>query len=134
MKEQGELPEVSAQAIKQWLADHPDKQQWLFNQNPRYIFFNESDQGAITAQGVPAIANRTLAVDPQVIPLGMPVWLETVLTASGKPYHQLMVAQDTGNAIKGAVRGDIYLGLGDEAAALAGEQQSPGRLYVLVPR
>lgn len=134
LREEGELEKVSTETIKEWLRDNPDRQEWLFNQNPRYIFFNQSETGAITAQGVPATTNRTLAVDPKVIPLGVPVWLDTTITATDEPFRQLMVAQDTGSAIKGAVRGDIYMGLGDEAGYLAGEQQAPGKLYVLVPR
>ena len=134
LREHGELKQVSTETIKQWLKEHPDRQEWLFNQNPRYIFFKQSETGAITAHGVPATTNRTLAVDPSVIPLGMPVWLDTTITATDEPFRQLMVAQDTGSAIKGAVRGDIYMGLGEEAGYLAGEQQSPGKLYVLVPR
>ena len=134
LRDHGELKQVSTETIKQWLKDNPDRQEWLFNQNPRYIFFNQSETGAITAHGVPATSKRTLAVDPGVIPLGMPVWLDTTITATDEPFRQLMVAQDTGSAIKGAVRGDIYMGLGDEAGYLAGEQQSPGKLYVLVPR
>ena len=134
LRDEGELEDVSTETIKKWLEDNPDKQEWLFNHNPRYIFFNQSDTGAITAQGVPATTNRTLAVDPGIIPLGVPVWLDTTITATNEPFRQLMVAQDTGSAIKGAVRGDIYMGLGDEAGHLAGEQQAPGKLYMLVPR
>ena len=134
LREEGELEEVSTETIKEWLKSNPDKQEWLFNQNPRYIFFNQSETGAITAQGVPATTNRTLAIDPKVIPLGMPVWLDTTITATNEPFRQLMVAQDTGGAIKGSARGDIYMGLGDEAGYLAGEQQASGKLYVLVPR
>lgn len=134
LSDMNELDEASAQSIKQWLADNPEKQQWLFNQNPRYIFFAQSGLGAITSQGVPATANRTLAVDPEYVPLGLPVWVETTLTANNTPYRQLMVAQDTGNAIKGQGRGDLYLGLGDEAGQLAGRQYALGKMYVLVPR
>ena len=134
LKDQGELTEVSMQSIKAWLQANPDRQQWLFNQNPRYIFFRFSEKGAVTSQGVTATAERTLAVDPSYIPLGIPLWLDTSLTATGQPFRRMMVAQDTGSAIKGEVRGDIYMGVGDDAAHLAGEQQAPGKLYVLVPR
>ena len=134
LKESGELTETSMQSINQWLKDHPEKQQWLFNQNPRYIFFKQNDEGAITSQGVPAVAGRTLAVDPSIVPLGMPVWVDTTLTATEEPFQRLMVAQDTGNAIKGPVRGDLYLGLGKAASVLAGQQKSSGKMYVLVPR
>ncbi|WP_419534505.1 murein transglycosylase A [Endozoicomonas sp.] len=134
LKQQGALEEISMQTIQAWLEGNPDKREWLLNQNPRYIFFSFSDEGAITAQGVPASARRTLAVDPAYIPLGMPVWLDTQLTATGERFRQLMVAQDTGSAIKGPARGDIYMGLGKDAALLAGPQQEPGRLYVLLPK
>lgn len=134
LRDHGELEQVSTKTIKQWLKDNPDRQEWLLHQNPRYIFFGLSETGAITAHGVPATTKRTLAVDPGVIPLGVPVWLDTTITATDEPFRQLMVAQDTGSAIKGAVRGDIYMGLGEKAGYLAGEQQSPGQLYVLVPR
>lgn len=134
LKASGELAEVNMQSIRQWLRDHPDRQQWLLNQNPRYIFFKKNQEGAITAQGVPAVSGRTLAVDPAVVPLGMPVWLDTTLTATDERFRQMMVAQDTGSAIKGPARGDIYLGIGKAAAVLAGKQQSSGKIYVLVPR
>ncbi|WP_066015374.1 murein transglycosylase A [Endozoicomonas atrinae] len=134
LKQKGELEEVSMQTIQSWLAKNPDKREWLLNQNPRYIFFSFSDEGAITAQGVPATMRRTLAVDPSYIPLGLPVWLDTRLTATGEKFQQMMVAQDTGSAIKGPARGDIYMGIGKDAAHIAGPQQEPGKLYVLVPR
>ncbi|WP_163372393.1 murein transglycosylase A [Endozoicomonas acroporae] len=134
LKQQGELEEVSMQTIQSWLENHPDQREWLLNQNPRYIFFSFSEEGAITAQGVPAAPKRTLAVDPSYIPLGLPVWLDTRLTATGEKFQQLMVAQDTGSAIKGPVRGDIYMGAGNDAALIAGPQQEPGKLYVLIPR
>nr|WP_306671486.1 murein transglycosylase A [Endozoicomonas sp. ONNA2] len=134
LKKKGELEEVSMQTIQSWLEDHPDQRDWLLNQNPRYIFFGFSEEGAITAQGVPATPTRTLAVDPAYIPLGLPLWLDTRLTATGEKFQQLMVAQDTGSAIKGPVRGDIYMGVGKDAAFIAGPQQEPGKLYVLIPR
>ncbi len=134
LKKRGDLKEVTMGTIEAWLDANPDKQQALFNQNPRYIFFRKANVGAVTAQGVPAIAHRTLAVDPDYIPYGVPVWLETRLTESEQPYRKMMVAQDTGSAIKGPVRGDIYMGVGPEAQKLAGPQQSPGKLYVLVPK
>lgn len=134
LKQKGELGDVSMQTIQTWLEQNPDQKEWLLTQNPRYIFFSFSDEGAITAQGVPAISRRTLAVDPSYIPLGLPVWLDTRLTATGEKFQQMMVAQDTGSAIKGPARGDIYMGFGKDAALLAGPQQEPGKLYVLIPR
>ena len=132
--QQGELEDVSMQTIRHWLEKNPDHSQWLMNQNPRYIFFDFADEGAITSQGVPATSLHTLAVDPDHIPLGMLVWLDTRLSANGERFARLMVAQDTGSAIKGPARGDIYMGFGEEAARLAGPQQEPGKLYVLIPR
>lgn len=134
LKQEGELESISMQTILSWLDNNPDRRDWLLNQNRRYIFFSFSDEGAITAQGVPATAERTLAVDPSYVPLGVPVWLDTTLTATGEPFQRMMVAQDTGSAIKGPARGDIYLGLGVEVEHLAGKQQAPGKLYVFVPR
>lgn len=134
LKQKGELEDVSMQTIQAWLERNPGKREWLLYQNPRYIFFSFSDEGAITAQGVSASTRRTLAVDPAYIPLGIPVWLDTSLTATGERFQQMMVAQDTGNAIKGPARGDIYMGLGKDAALLAGPQQASGKLYVLIPR
>ncbi|WP_020581806.1 murein transglycosylase A [Endozoicomonas elysicola] len=134
LKQKGELEDVSMQTIQTWLEQNPDQKEWLLTQNPRYIFFSFSDEGAITAQGVPANSRRTLAVDPSYIPLGLPVWLDTRLTATGEKFQQMMVAQDTGSAIKGPARGDIYMGFGKDAALLAGPQQEPGKLYVLIPR
>ncbi len=134
LRDRGDLGTVSTGSIKQWLADNPEKQQWLFNQNPRYIFFKENPSGAITAQRVAATTQRTLAVDPNFIPYGSLLWVDTKLTINQQPYRQLMVAQDTGSAIKGIVRGDIYMGVGKQAAALAGPQQAPGKLYALVPK
>ncbi len=137
LKDRGDLTEVSMQSIRHWLERNSQKSQALFNQNPRYIFFKqtpESNSGVITAQGIPATPFRTLAIDTSFIPLGMPVWVETTLTATGEPFRQLMVAQDTGSAIKGPVRGDIYMGVGEDAAYLAGNQQSPGKIFFLIPR
>ncbi|WP_330927413.1 murein transglycosylase A [Candidatus Sororendozoicomonas aggregata] len=134
LKDRGDLKTVSMATIKQWLADNPEKQQSLFNENPRYIFFKETSTGAITAQGVPATAHHTLAVDSSFIPYGSLLWVDTTLTINQKPYRQLMVAQDTGSAIKGVARGDIYMGVGEQAGTLAGAQQAPGKLYALVPK
>ncbi len=76
---------------------------------------------------------RSLAIDPTFVPLGMPNWLTTT-TPDGKPFRRLMVAQDTGAAIKGAVRGDIFWGTGPRAFEQAGRMKSPGTFYLLVPR
>ncbi|PJE80121.1 Membrane-bound lytic murein transglycosylase A [invertebrate metagenome] len=129
----GYLTEVNMKTLRDWLKAHPNKRQWLFNHNPRYIFFKETSEVAITAQQIPAQANRTLAVDPEFIPLGTPVWVDTTLTQTQEPFRQMMVAHDTGGGIKGPVRGDIYTGIGEKSGDIAGHQQSSGQLYLLVP-
>ena len=134
LKNSGALEKVTMRSVKNWLRQNPEEQQPLFNKNPRYIFFRKSNVGAVTAQGVPASPQRTLAVDPSYIPYGTPVWLDTTLSLSRRPYYQMMVAQDTGSAIKGPVRGDIYMGVGEHAATLAGPQQAAGSLYVMLPK
>lgn len=88
--------------------------------------------------GIALTPNRSVAVDPTMIPYGAPVWIDTSLpgprmNVAGPPLRRLMVAQDTGGAIKGPVRGDIFFGFGDTAAALAGKMKSPGSWYVLMP-
>lgn len=141
--ERGELTreEVSAPAIRHWLQKHPSQSRALMQQNKSYVFFSlapVTDNGPTGAQNVPLTPERSLAVDASVIPLGMPVYLTTRLPntpmGDGTPYNRLMVAQDTGSAIIGAVRGDVFFGNGERAEALAGHMNSEGGYYVLVPR
>jgi membrane-bound lytic murein transglycosylase A len=135
--------EVSLQSIKQWLKTNPEQAPEIMARNPSYIFFQEHHQlgpedGPLGAQGVPLTAGRSLAVDPRHLPLGAPVWLETTIPAKNEgeapPLHRLMIAQDTGGAIKGAIRGDVFWGAGDEAEDLAGHMKSEGRFFIFVPR
>jgi membrane-bound lytic murein transglycosylase A len=101
--------------------------------NPRYIFFREmGDEGPVGAEGVALTAGRSLAVDPAYLPYGAPVFLDSYDT-KGSPWRRLMLAQDTGAAIKGPLRGDIYWGDGEAAEQLAGEMRSTGRFYLLLP-
>jgi len=104
--------------------------------NPRYIFFainQKQGGGPIGAQGVPLTAKRSLAVDRAFIPLGVPLWIETN-DPDGLSLNRLMVAQDTGSAIKGVVRGDFYWGSGDQALYYAGRMKSQGQYYILLPK
>jgi len=131
--------DVSMQAIRDWLRAHPDQAQALMHRNARYIFFREIDgAGPVGAQGVPLTARRSLAVDPDFVPLGAPLWLETRVPApdSGdpEPFRRLMVAQDTGKAIQGAIRGDVFFGHGEAALARAGRMKHRGRTWLLLPR
>ncbi len=133
--------DVSMQSIRRWLADNPAGAADLMNENASYIFFRRLDGDApIGSQGVALTARRSLAIDRGWLPLGIPVWLDTVTTdaqeASGDPLHfrRLLITQDTGGAIKGIVRGDVYWGTGEEAADLAGRMQEAGRYFALLPR
>jgi membrane-bound lytic murein transglycosylase A len=139
--EQGEIPadQVSAQTIKAWIAAHPDRRQELFDANPSFVFFKEErvpdpSVGPKGALGVPLSPARSVAVDRAFIPLGLPVFLSTTLPASEVPLRHLMMAQDTGGAIKGAVRADFFFGFGPDAADNAGRMKQRGQIWVLLPR
>ena len=126
-------------ATKAWAAQNPQRVQQLLWSNPRYIFFREEalpDQdtgiGPRGAQGVPLTAGRSIAVDPGSIPYGTPVWLST--PGPSVQLQKLVLAQDTGSAIVGAVRADYFAGTGPEAGALASKVNQPLRLWVLWPR
>lgn len=140
MREEGYLEEgnVSAQTIKAWLYAHPEEMQRVMNENPSFVFFREvTEEGPIGAQGVALTPLRSLAVDKKFIPYGAPVWVDVVV--NGKPAEdnslkRLLIAQDTGGAIRGPVRGDVFFGYGEEAEHLAGLQNSKGQYYVLLPK
>ena len=135
------LEEVSLQSIRDWLIAHPEQAATIMARNDSYVFFEERPEldpadGPIGAQGVPLTAGRSLAVDRRYIPLGAPVWLETTAPwPEGEgPLRRLLVAQDTGGAIKGPVRGDVFWGTGARAEAIAGRMRSLGRYVVLLPK
>ena len=141
--EQGAVPreQISMQTIKDWLRAHPDQAPAMMAKNPSYVFFTELPDlarasGPLGAQGVPLTPGRSLAVDRKFLPLGAPVWLDaTAPYADGeRPLRRLMVAQDTGGALRGPVRGDVFWGAGPEAEHLAGHMKSQGRLFILLPR
>lgn len=120
--------------IKDWLIQNPQEAEKLMHENPRYIFFKRLDEvGAVGALGVPLTGGRSLAVDPAYIPLGSFLWLETEMP-NGLPLNRLMTAQDTGSAIKGAVRGDFFWGTGAEALKEAGRMRSRGTYFLLLPK
>jgi membrane-bound lytic murein transglycosylase A len=125
----------SMQSIRDWLRANPEKAAEMMQRNARYIFFREIDgDGPIGAQGVALIPGRSLAVDSALLPLGVPLYLDTTWPATDKPLRRLMVAQDVGSAIKGAVRGDFFWGSGEEALAQAGRMKQTGVYYLLLPR
>lgn len=139
--EQGELTsaEASAQGIKAWIAAHPERRQELFNVNPSYIFFREErlpdpSVGPKGALGVPLTPTRSVAIDPSFLPLGAPIYLSTTEPASTTPLQRLVMGQDTGGAIRGAVRADFFFGFGGQAPDNAGRMKQRGQLWVLLPR
>lgn len=130
------LDDVTAPAIRQWLHARPAYAQQLMNKNESYVFFRviEGD-GPIGAQGVALTPGRSLAVDRAFVPMGVPMWLDTTdPTADDAPLQRLVIAQDTGSAIKGPVRGDVFWGFGPDAALRAGLMKQPGAYYLLLPR
>ncbi|MEP3244024.1 MAG: MltA domain-containing protein [Sneathiella sp.] len=138
--EEGHVPreKMSMQAIRGWLDENPDRAQEVMNKNASYIFFRKLEtDGPIGAQGVELTPKRSLAVDRKWMPLGVPIWLETELideqTENSTPFNRLMMAQDTGGAIRGPVRGDVFWGHGDEAYEKAGSMKSEGRYWILLP-
>jgi len=134
VSERGLADGRSMPAIRAWLRAHPEQGRALMRENGRYIFFREiTGAGPIGALGVPLTPLRSLAVDPAVLPLGSLVWLSTT-DPGGRPLRRLMAAQDTGSAIKGINRGDVFWGAGEAAFQQAGRMASPGRTWLLVPR
>jgi membrane-bound lytic murein transglycosylase A len=131
---------VSAATLMGWLqAQHPHHAHHIMDQNQSYVFFKLIDgDSPIGAQGVALTPERSLAVDPRFIPLGVPVWLDTFYPKKSKlgqhPFQKLLIAQDVGGAIKGAIRGDIFFGHGRRAESLAFGMSRNGSYYILLPK
>ena len=121
--------------IRGWIEANPDKAAALLAVNPRYIFFRQlKGDGPIGGAGVALSPRRSLAVDRRFLPYGAPVWLETTWpNEPARPLRRLMVAQDTGSAIRGPQRADIFFGTGADAGRAAGRLRDPGRMVVLMP-
>ena len=127
--------QVSAQVIRSWVRRNPSAGRELLHHNPSYVFFREVDiadpaLGPLGAMNRNITPLRTIAVDPDFTPLGAPVWIEK---DGDTPMRRLMIAQDTGGAIQGAQRADIFFGFGDAAGDAAGTIRDPGRMLVLLP-
>jgi len=132
---------VSLQTIRDWLLAHPDRAAGLMSRNPAYVFFEElgpvtGPLGPPGAQGVPLTPGRSIAVDRRHVPLGTPAWLDaTAPYPDGEhPLRRLLIAQDTGGAIKGPIRGDVFWGTGEAAEHTAGHMRATGRWWLLLPR
>ncbi|MDD5384817.1 MAG: MltA domain-containing protein [Gallionella sp.] len=137
--EMGELKieEASMQGIKDWAERYPEKLNALLAQNPSYVFFRELPNGLsapLGALGVPLTETYSIAVDPRTIPLGAPVFLATTYPNTAEPLNRLVLAQDTGGAIKGAVRADFFWGFGEQAGIQAGRMKQGGQMWVLFPK
>ena len=137
--ERGELTKDQAgmQGIKNWAKNNPAKLRELLNANPSYVFFTELPSGLsgpLGALGVPLAAERSVAIDPKYVPLGAPLFLSTTQPNSQTPLKRLMLAQDTGGAIKGGVRADYFWGAGDAAGKQAGAMKKQGKIWVLLPK
>ncbi len=137
--DQGELKleQASMQGIKAWARANPKRVQELLNANPSLVFFRElplNGSGPPGALGVPLTPERSIAVDPRVVALGAPVFVATTWPNEERPLNRLMLAQDTGGAIRGAVRADFYWGSGNDAGNLAGRMKQSGAMWVLMPR
>lgn len=136
--ERGELPleRASMQGIKGWTRQNPGKISELLHHNASYVFFRELPaglSGPLGALGVPLTARRSVAVDARFVPLGAPVYIATTWPNSARPLNRLMLAQDTGSAIRGAVRADYFWGFGEDATREAGRMKQPLRMWVLLP-
>lgn len=129
--------DISLQTIKAWLTENPSKAASIKNKNPSYIFFSlrkDTELGPRGSLNVPLTPERSVAVDRRVIPLGSPLWLSTTLPGSQQPYQRLVFAQDTGGAINGPIRADVFFGRGTRAESLAGEMKQQGKIFVLMPK
>jgi membrane-bound lytic murein transglycosylase A len=133
--------EVSLQTIRAWLEAHPAAARGVMEKNASYVFFQKLDgkEGPLGAQGIPLTPGRSLAVDLTQHALGVPVWLAAGVPSPrpdepDRKLHRLLVAQDTGGAIRGPVRGDVFWGFGPEAEAIAGRMKHRGKMWLLLPK
>ena len=125
---------VSMQSIRDWLEANPEQAEELMTTNKSYVFFRElTGDGPLGGEGVALTPERSLAIDRSIVPYGMPIWLSAQNPAGGQ-LNKLMVTQDTGGAIRGAVRGDYFWGFGTQAAQMAGGMKSKGRYWFLLPK
>lgn len=139
---EGTPEELTMAGLRGWLEDNPDKRDDLFRENRSFIFFREvelehPDDGPIGAAGLPLVAGRSLAIDPAFVSYGAPVFVSSAFTGSGQssdPFRKLMIADDTGSAIRGQGRGDVFIGSGDTAGRVAGEIRHGAEMTLLLPK
>jgi membrane-bound lytic murein transglycosylase A len=138
--EKGELTleEASGPGLKRWLNTHPERLVEVLNSNSSVVFFREEKivdpkEGPRGALGLPLTAGRSIAIDPRLLPLGAPMFIASKHPITGAPLERLVLAQDTGGAIRGAIRADFFWGLGQEAGTIAGSMRHDGALWLLWP-
>ncbi|MGC4027322.1 MAG: MltA domain-containing protein [Steroidobacteraceae bacterium] len=138
--ERGELTveQATAPGLREWLRLNPQRRDEVLASNPSVVFFREEPLadpalGPRGALGAPLTAGRSVAVDPRWLPLGAPLFLSTTHPVTGAALQRLVLAQDTGGAIRGALRADLFFGLGPEAGDVAGRMRQPGRMWLLWP-
>ena len=126
---------VSMQSIQQWLEDNPERADAIMNTNQSYVFFQELDgEGPLGGENVALTPRRSLAIDRSLLPYGMPLWVDIAAPMEGEQgLQRMMIAQDTGGAIRGPVRGDVFWGYGEQAEIIAGHMKSSGRYWALLP-
>lgn len=139
--DRGELKpgQASSQQIRQWIRRNPERLREVLDSNPSYVFFREEriddpSEGPKGALGVPLTPERSIAIDPRHIPLGAPVFVDTTRPYSSVPLQKLMLAQDTGGAIRGAVRADYFWGFGPQAGEVAGKMKQKLKVWLLLPK
>jgi membrane-bound lytic murein transglycosylase A len=134
--------EMSMDRIRQWMDDNPEEAKEVRQQNKSFVFFRVKNLSgkdeAIGGQGIPLTPLRSIAVDAKLHAYGTPFWIEAELpledSGGTQPWHHLMIAQDTGSAIVGPARADIYFGAGDAAGRVAGRIRHPGQFVMLIPQ
>jgi membrane-bound lytic murein transglycosylase A len=138
--EKGLIPseQISMQTIRAWIISHPEEGKKLMMKNQSAVFFRLTEvkpaEGPIGTMNTPLTAGYSLAVDNSFVPLGVPLWLDADHPFGNQRIRRLVMAQDTGSAIKGVIRGDVYWGQGKLAAEIAGLMKSKGRFFLLVPK
>jgi len=133
------IDQVNMAAIRNWLAENPARVNEVLDSNPSVVFFNEApledpSTGPKGAQGMPLTAGRSIAIDPKFLPLGAPMFLSTTQPGSELPLQRVVVAQDTGGAIRGPVRADLFFGFGSDAGTQAGMMKNDLEMWLLWPR
>lgn len=126
---------VSMQTIRDWLSANPNEASDVMRTNKSYVFFRKLEtDGPVGGEGVVLTPERSIAIDSSIWPYGIPVFIDVEHPQGQQNIQKLMVAQDTGGAIRGNIRGDFFWGYGDRAASLAGPMKSKGKLWVLLPK